>query len=108
MKIALTSPNGKTISEHAGKCPGYLIYELDGINIVSKVHVKLSKEQVFRNFSGPLSKQLDHPLKGIQIFITKGLGDGLYQRLSLDGIKVYKVEETDPEGAVASILETTV
>jgi len=104
MKIAITSPNAKTISGHAGKCPGYLIYDIDENKNIQKSHIKLSKEQVFKNFSGPLSQSPNHPLNGIDIFITQSLGDGLGNRLNKDGIKVYTTEITNPEEIVQSIL----
>ena len=103
MKIAITSPNAKTISGHAGKCPGYLIYEVEDDNI-TKSHIKLSKEQVFKNFSGALSQNLEHPLHGISVFITHSLGEGLANRLAQDNIKVYTTTEEDPEVIISSII----
>jgi predicted Fe-Mo cluster-binding NifX family protein len=107
MKIAITSPNAKTISGHAGKCPGYLIYDVDANQNIKKSHIKLTKEQVFKNFSGPLSQNADHPLSGINTFVTQGLGEGLNNRLSRDGIKVHLVESDDPEFVIASLMSST-
>jgi len=103
MKIAITSPNAKTISGHAGKCPGYLIYEVEDDNI-TKSHIKLSKEQVFKNFSGALSQNPEHPLHGINVFITQSLGEGLSNRLDQDNIKVYTTAEENPEVIISSII----
>lgn len=103
MKIAITSPNAKTIAGHAGKCPGYLIYEISDDKL-SKSHIKLSKNQVFKNFSGPLSQNPEHPLQGIHLFVTQGLGEGLSNRLAKDNIQVVTTEETDPEVIIASIM----
>ena len=106
MKIAITSPNEKTIAGHAGKCPGYLIFEVDGGEIVNQYHIKLSKEQVFKNLSGPLSKHPQHPLTGIDAFITQGLGDGLKRRLQEDNIHDYTTELTMPVEAVNAVIES--
>jgi len=103
MKIAITSPNAKTIAGHAGKCPGYLIYEISENGKATRSHVKLAREQVFKNFSGALSQNPQHPLHDIDVFITQGLGDGLANRLSQDNIQVYKTEESDPEAIIQSI-----
>jgi len=103
MKIAITSPNAKTIAGHAGKCPGYLIYEIKDDNI-TKSHIKLPKEQVFKNFSGTLSQNPNHPLYGINIFITQSLGEGLSNRLTQDNIKVYTTAEEDPEALIPPII----
>ena len=105
MKIAITSPNAKTIAGHAGKCPGYLIYEIENDN-VTKSHIRLSKEQVFKNFSGTLSQNPEHPLQGINVFVTQSLGEGLSNRLTQDNIKVYTTAEEDPEVIISSIIAT--
>ncbi|WP_319381673.1 NifB/NifX family molybdenum-iron cluster-binding protein [Thiomicrorhabdus sp.] len=104
MKIAITSPNAKTVSGHAGKCPGYLIFDVEDRDVLSQTHIKLNKEQVFRNFSGPLSQNPQHPLNGIQGFISQSVGDGLVQRLKNDGIKVFITTESLPEKALETFL----
>ncbi|WP_051145176.1 NifB/NifX family molybdenum-iron cluster-binding protein [Thiomicrorhabdus sp. Kp2] len=104
MKIAITSPNAKTISGHAGKCPGYLIYEIDSNQDIQKTHIKLTKEQVLKNLSGALSLNTEHPLYGIDTFITQSLGEGLKNRLAQDNIKVYTTENSDPETIIQSLI----
>jgi len=106
MKIALTSPNTKTVSGHAGKCPGFLIFEVEGGEIVNQHHIKLTKEQVFKNFSGPLSKNPQHPLSSIDAFVTQGLGDGLKRRLQQDNIQAYTTELAEPLEAVKAVIES--
>lgn len=96
MKITITSPNGIRLSGHAGKCPGYLMFEIENRKIIQQTHVKLTREQTLRNLEGPLSSHPDHPLQGIVTFITQGLGDGLIRKLQNDHIDVYQTEETDP------------
>lgn len=103
MKIAVTSANGKTICGHAGKCPGFLIYEICKNQTIHQKRIQLSKEQTLRNFSGPLSELVDHPLSGINAFITQGLGEGLRERLEIDGIKVIETNDLDPLLAVNRI-----
>ncbi len=104
MKIAVTSPNAKTISGHAGKCPGYLIFDIKDNTISHQQHLKLTKEQVFKNFSGPLSQAPQHPLHDIDAFITQSLGAGLKQRLATDNIRVYTTDQTDPHKVVNMVL----
>lgn len=107
MKIAITSPNAKKISGHAGRCPGYLLYTIEANQNIRKSHIKLSKEHVFKNVSGPLSKNPEHPLFGIDTFVTQSLGDGLNNRLSKDGIKVCVVESDDPDIIIQSLMSQT-
>ncbi|WP_130536995.1 NifB/NifX family molybdenum-iron cluster-binding protein [Thiomicrorhabdus indica] len=103
MKIAVTSANGKTICGHAGKCPGYLIYEINKNQTIRQTHIKLSRDQLLREFSYPISGYPDHPLAGINVFITQGLGDGLQARLESDNIKVIETKDIDPLLAVNRI-----
>lgn len=103
MKIAVTSANGKTICGHAGKCPGFLIYEISQNQTIHQTHIKLSKEQTLKNFQGPISSLENHPLFGINTFITQGLGEGLKNRLERDGIQVIQTKDQDPLLAVNRI-----
>ncbi len=96
MKIAVTSANGRTICGHAGKCPGYLIYELTADQTVHQTRVKLESSQVLKNLHGQLSLHPEHPLYGINTFITQSLGEGLESRLSSDGIQVVQTDQLDP------------
>ena len=73
MKIAVTSANGRTISGHAGKCPGYLLYELNSDQTVRQKHIKLDSSEVLKNMSGQLSSHPEHPLFGINAFVTQSL-----------------------------------
>ena len=105
MKIAITSPNAKTISGHAGKCPGYLVYEIDQNQTIIKSHIKLTKDQVFKNFSGALSQNSQHPLSGIHTFITQSLGEGLNRRLQQDNIQVVTTNETHPDQLIQTLIK---
>lgn len=103
MKIAVTSANGKTICGHAGKCPGYLIYDINKNQTIHQKHIKLSRDQVLRAFSQPISEFPEHPLADINVFITQGLGEGLRERLESDNIKVIETEDNNPLLAVNRI-----
>jgi len=103
MKIAVTSANGKTICGHAGKCPGYLIYELNKDQTIRQKHIKLSSSEVLKNVMGQLSSHPEHPLFGINAFITQSLGEGLEERLKQDHIFVLLTNETDPLNVVNSL-----
>lgn len=103
MKIALTSPNGRTLSGHAGKCPGFLVFEIKNRQIVQQTHIKLNKEQVLRNLKGALSNHADHPLSDINVFVTQSLGEGLQDRLRSQNIEVFQTQEIDPESALKQL-----
>lgn len=102
MKIAFSSPNGKTLAGHAGKCPGFVVMEIQDGQVIASERVKLTKDQVFSQLSGPLSAQADHPLKGIDLFVTQSCGQGLVQRLKRDGIEVIQTEAQTPQAFMES------
>lgn len=105
MKIAITSPNTKSISGHAGKCPGYWLYDLKNDGQIDKAHIKLSKAEVFKNVAGLLSENPTHPLTGIEVFVTQSIGDGLLKRLEKDHINVIQTQETDPDLVIQRLIK---
>jgi predicted Fe-Mo cluster-binding NifX family protein len=103
MKIAVASQNRKTITEHAGKCRKFWIYEIDDKTVVKKTMVELAKEQSFHEHRGAGP----HPLDGINVLISGGAGHGLIRRLNNMGIQGLVTAETEPDSAVAHFLNGT-
>jgi predicted Fe-Mo cluster-binding NifX family protein len=101
MKIAVTSQNRKTITEHAGMCRKFWIYEVDEQTVKSKALLELPKEQSFHESHG----DQPHPLDDIDMLISGGMGNGLSQRLRRKGITAVITAEADPDTAVAAYLE---
>ncbi|MFW2374039.1 MAG: NifB/NifX family molybdenum-iron cluster-binding protein [Gammaproteobacteria bacterium] len=96
MKIAVTSQNRKTITEHAGRCRKFWVFITDNNTIVDKQLRELSKDQSFHDSS----PDDPHPLDDIDVLIAGGMGQGLVMRLERKGIKGLISRETDPESAV--------
>ena len=96
MKIAVSSDDGITISGHAGKCLDFLVYELNADQTIRQKQVHLGTNELLKDFSGPLSSNPQHPLSGIDAFITQSLGEGLQSRLNFDGISIIQTQETYP------------
>lgn len=105
MKIAVSSRNAKTISGPASHCQHFLVYETNGLDIVTKTRVQLSHDQTMLNYKEPLSTDANHPLFGIQCLISESLGSGINQRLKEDGIKTLATNATEADGAVSSYLK---
>lgn len=101
MKIAVASQNRRTITEHAGKCRKFWIYETEQDKIVRKELLELPREQSFHD-SSPHSP---HPLNGIQVLIAGSMGQGLSHRLAHKGIVGIVTPETDPDRAVTAYLD---
>lgn len=101
MKIALTSQNRKTITGHAGKCRKFWIYEIDGQQVGNKTLLELAMEETFHEShgSGP------HPLDGVDVLISGGMGEGLNRRLAGMHIRAVVTPETDLDKAVSAFLD---
>ena len=103
MKIAVTSQNRRTITEHAGKCRKFWIYHIDQGQTTGRELLELPLEQSFHE-SSPHDP---HPLDDVQVLISASMGPGLHQRLMAKGINALMTEETDPDRAVAAYLQGT-
>ncbi|WP_372738815.1 NifB/NifX family molybdenum-iron cluster-binding protein [Neptunomonas sp.] len=101
MKIAVTSQNRKTVTEHAGACRKFWIFTVKDNQILTKQLLELPKEQSFRE-SDP---HAEHPLDDIDVLITAGMGSGLAQRLKRKGIQALLTDVSDPVDAVNQALQ---
>ena len=100
MQIAVTSQNRKTITDHAGKCRKFWIYDVEKGAVVGKTLVELPIEQSLH-----ASHQLAEPLAEINVLITASMGAGLHQRLTQSGILPVLTRVESPDQAVSSFLE---
>ncbi|SNC74871.1 Predicted Fe-Mo cluster-binding protein, NifX family [Marinobacter sp. es.048] len=96
MKIAVTSQNRKTVTQHAGRCRKLFIFHIQEGQVIEKKLLELPKEQSFRESSS----HSPHPLDDVDVLITRGMGLGLAKRLQEKGIDSVTTEEEDPEAAV--------
>lgn len=101
MKIAVTSQNRRTITEHAGKCRKFWVYEINQDQMITKTLLELPIQQAFHQSS----PQAPHPLDDVQVLIAGGMGSGLSRRLAAKNIKALVTAETDPDQAVLAYLQ---
>lgn len=101
MKIAVTSQNRKNITEHAGRCRKFQLFEIEGGRIVGAELLELAKEQSFHESS----PHQDHPLDVVDVLISGGMGNGMIRRLRNKGIKGVITRQSDPETAVQLYLD---
>jgi predicted Fe-Mo cluster-binding NifX family protein len=107
MKIAVTSQNRKTITEHAGKCRKFWVYEVANRQVTGKQLLELALEQSFHESAHTANLQDAHPLDGVSLLITASAGTGLKARLAQKGLEVFVTTDTDPDHAVAAWLNGT-
>jgi len=101
LRIAVSSQNRKTVTDHAGRCRKFWVYEIRKNKVDNKALRELTLEQTLH------SSQLgdDHPLDDVHVLITAGMSPFLYQRLQRGGIKPFVTDEADPDKAVQMLLD---
>jgi predicted Fe-Mo cluster-binding NifX family protein len=102
-KIAVASQNRRNVTGHAGKCRKFWLYDIEDKAVKGKTMLELPREQSFHEHTGAEP----HPLQGVQVLITGGMGEGLARRLAGMGIEGLVTPETDPDRAVAAWLAGT-
>ena len=106
MKVAITSENGKTICGHTGECPGFLMYKLNPDQTIDLQYIKLSESQMLKNMQGSISSHPEHPLYGIDAFVTQSMSTWLMERLKKENINVVQTTETEPLNALNALTLT--
>lgn len=102
LRVAICSQNRKTITEHAGKCRKFWIYDIRQGEVIGKTLLELPIEQALHSASA----DEPHPLDDVHALIAASMGSGLQQRLRQRGIYGIVTEESDPDQAIATLLES--
>ncbi|MES9971274.1 MAG: nitrogen fixation protein [Candidatus Thiodiazotropha sp.] len=102
MKIAVTSQNFRSITQHAGKTRRFLIFEQD--QATGEIHqltrLNLPKQMSMHEFRGD-----DHPIFKMDYLITGSSGQGFVRRMNEVGVEVIITGEEDPLTAVTAVIE---
>ena len=77
MKIAVTSQNRREITEHAGRCRNFWVFDVEDGRVAGRNLLELPKEASFHDSS----PHAVHPLDGVDVLIAGGMGSGLQARL---------------------------
>jgi hypothetical protein len=104
MKIAVTSQNFRTITQHAGKARRFLIFERNPATGRAQAIARLDlpKTMSMREFRGA-----DHPIFEMDYLITGGCQQAFSRRLASAGVEVVVTGEQDPLTAVTALIEGT-
>jgi predicted Fe-Mo cluster-binding NifX family protein len=102
MKIAVTSQNFRSITQHAGKTRRFLIFEQDPTSgeVKELARLDLPKEMSMHEFHGA-----NHPIFEMDYLITGSGGQGFVQRMASAGVTVLITGEQDPLTAVTAVIE---
>lgn len=100
MRVAVATPDFKTVGGHAGQARRWLVFDAEpGLPPTQTGQVELSKEQVFHHWRDEAGA---HPLDGIAAVIAASAGDGFLRRMDKRGVATVLTGETDPVAAVAA------
>lgn len=100
MKIAVTSQNYKTVTNHAGKARRYIIFETNENGSPQEVErLDLPKEMSFS-----MLKEGSHPIDGVDVVLSGSFGDGFARRMSKRGIIASLAQTQDPVEAIKEYL----
>ena len=102
--VAVASQNKKVVFEHAGKCRNFIIYTINDTIIESKKLLELSKEETLHNSIHLGNSNNKNSLFDVDILLTRGIGNGLVQKLATHSVACYKIEETDPDTAINKLI----
>ena len=93
MKIAVTSQNFRSITQHAGKTRRFLIFEQDPSTgkPVESARLDLPREMSMHEF-----RVEDHPLFKVDMLVTGSSGEGFIRRMAQAGVQVVVTSEKDP------------
>ncbi len=99
--VAFTTQNRRTITGHAGMCRNFMRFRLAEGAISHLPPLALSMEQRLREAPGAAP----HPLDGVDLLITGGMGAGLREKLTRRGIASLVTAESDPLRALALLAQ---
>jgi len=115
MKIAVSTSDGKTICGHLGKCRSFIMYHMDGGEVMKKEVVQVGgmcpshgghghgghhgHEHHHGHHHGHHAHNTD-PFDGCYAVITQGMGQGMLNALSQRGVRPVITELDDPDLAV--------
>lgn len=107
--IAVASQNKRTIFDHAGKCRNFLMYTIDDNVVVDKNLLEISKEETLHNLlhNEITNNSFASSLFDVDILLTRGIGEGAIQKLAMQNVVCYKIEETDPDTAINKLINGT-
>lgn len=107
--VGVTAQNRKTIFEHAGKCKNFLIYTIDDNIVINKKLLELSEEETLHHFFHQKNSDANsaNSLFDVDILLTRGIGNGAIQKLAMQNVVCYKIEETDPDTAINKLINGT-
>lgn len=98
MKIAVTSQNRRSVTNHAGRCRRFWIFDIVNNQVLAKTLLELNKGDALHD----VAPDIPEALRSIDLFVTAGLCDNMKRRLERSGIEAKATRIEDPVQAALS------
>lgn len=102
MKIAVTSQNFKTVTNHAGKARRFIIFTAqEGQEPCETERLDLPKDMAFSQFND----DKNHPVDNVDVILSSSFGAGFADRMQKRGILAKLTSQEQPILAVKEFLK---
>lgn len=98
MKIAITSQNFKSVTNHAGRARRFLVYQVEsGQAPVEIERIDLPKEMCIHDLGGQM---VAHPLDTVDVLLSASFGAGFARNMARRNVIASLTDESDPIRAI--------
>ena len=102
MKIAVTSQNFRTVTNHAGRARRFVVFTVGEDNLpVESERFDLAKDMCIHALGG---QKVPHPLDGVDVVISASFGPGFARNMAARDVIASLSDETDPVKAIEQYL----
>jgi predicted Fe-Mo cluster-binding NifX family protein len=92
MKIAVTSQNRRSVTNHAGRCRRFWIFDIEGGQVQGQTLIELDKGGSLHD----IAPDIPESLQSVDRFVTAGLCENMKRRLQRAGIEARTTHIQDP------------
>ena len=108
IKVAITSQNKRTVTNHAGKCLNFLVYTIENEKVTSKEVLSLETDQTLKyTFHEDPSEIPFNPVYEMDILLSGSIGGDGVKKLAMNNVAAYVIQEKDPDEAIEKLLNGT-
>ena len=102
MKIAVSSQNFRTVTNHAGRARRFIVYTVgEDLQPVETDRIDLPKELSMHEVG---DSGIAHPLDSVDVILSASFGAGFARRMHARGLIASITEKTDPLEAVKEFM----
>nr|WP_319483252.1 NifB/NifX family molybdenum-iron cluster-binding protein [uncultured Cohaesibacter sp.] len=102
MKIAVSSQNFRTVTNHAGKARRFLVYTVgEDLQPVETDRIDMPKEMSMHEFGNSSGV---HPLDAVDVVLSASFGAGFARRMQARGVIASITDKTEPLDAVREFM----